>query len=204
MTKIILFLGIIAVILGLILSIWLLVFKGNNGLKINTNRAAVIKEVQSLNRLETASFTIEKIIDAGTTDSNAFNNFFFGDKILLIANGKVIAGFDLSQIKESDIQVNGTDLKIKLPPPQILVVTLDNSQTRVYDRQKGILNQGETNLESEARKVAETSIKQAACNGGILQQASDNGRKQLAALFYGLGFITVNIEIPSASCQNKP
>lgn len=201
MTKVVLMLASIAVILGLLLFAWLFVFKGDNNLKINISRAAVIKEVQSLNRLETASFTVEKIIDAGTTDSNVFSNFFFGDKILLIASGKVIAGFDLSKIKESDIEVNDSNLKIKLPPPQILVATLDNSQTRVYDRQKGILNPGETNLESEARIAAEASIKDAACQGGILQQASDNGRKQLSALFYALGFVTVNIEIPSASCS---
>lgn len=200
MTKVILLLASIAVILGLVLFAWLFVFKGGSSSKINTSRAAVIKEIQSLNRLETASYTIEKIIDAGTTDSNALSNFFFGDKILLIAHGKVIAGFDLSKIDEKDITINGQDLKIKLPPPQVLVATLDNSQTRVYDRQKGILNQGETNLESEARKAAEASIREAACQGGILQQASDNGRKQLSALFYALGFTTVNIEIPSASC----
>ena len=36
-----------------------------NELFNNTNRTAVIKEIRKLNRLETASFTIETIIDAG-------------------------------------------------------------------------------------------------------------------------------------------
>src|SRR5437868_6321278 len=61
----------------------------------NTSGTAVVKEMRQLSRLETATFTIEKIIDAGTNGS-AINKFLFGDRILLIANGQVIAGFDLS------------------------------------------------------------------------------------------------------------
>ena len=76
---------------------WFSVFKDSSGIKLNTDRAAVIKEMRSLQRLETASFTIEKIIDGGTS-GNVFQQFLFGDKILLIAHGQVIAGFDLSQI----------------------------------------------------------------------------------------------------------
>lgn len=167
---------------------------------VNTNRAAVIKEMRSLQRIETASFTIEKIIDAGTTEKNVFKQFLFGDKILLIAHGQAIAGFDLSQISENDIEVKGTSLKVTLPPPQILITALDNTQTRVYDKQKGILNPGEKNLESEARQAAEKSIHDAACQGGILQQASDNAKKQLTILFEALGFSTVSIEIPPGSC----
>ena len=153
-----------------------------------------------MQRLETASFTIEKIIDGGTTGSNVFQQFLFGDKILLIAYGQVIAGFDLSQITDKDIEVNGKNLKITLPKPQILVTTLDNTQTRVYDRQKGILSSGNKDLESEARQSAETSIKDAACQGDILKQAADNVRKQLITLFSTLGFSTVTIEIPNGSC----
>lgn len=89
---------------------------------------------------------------------------------------------------------------MSLPPPQILVTSLDNSQTRVYDRQRGILNSGQKDLESVARTAAEKSIRDAACKGGILQQATDNGRKQITALLYGFGFTTVTLEIPAGAC----
>ena len=156
--------------------------------------------MRDMQRLETASFTVEKIIDGGTTESNVLQQFLFGDKILLIARGQVIAGFDLSQISDKDIEVTGKNLRITLPEPQILVTTLDNTQTRVYDRQKGILSPGNKDLEPEARQAAEASIKDAACKGGILKQAADNGRKQLTALFSALGFSTVTIEIPDGAC----
>lgn len=189
-------------LVGLVfLAIWFLIFKESTGSLINTDRASVIKEMRALQRLETASFTIEKIIDGGTTGNNIFQQFLFGDKILLIAHGQVIAGFDLSQISDSDIEVNGTSLSITLPKPQILVSTLDNTQTKVYDRQKGLLNPGEKDLESRARQAAEESIRKAACDGGILTQASDNARKQLTSLFAALGFTQISVDIPQGECK---
>ena len=165
-----------------------------------TNRAAVIKQIQSLSRLETASYTIEKIIDKGSSGGNAIQRLLFGDKILLIAHGQANAGFDLELVSEKDIFVDGKNLRVKLPKPQILTVTLDNTKTRVYDRQRGILTTNEKDLETQARIEAEKSIRDAACQGNILQQAADNARKQLTATFYSLGFETVTIEIPSSTC----
>lgn len=188
----------ILIIAGLL--VWSLVKQYLSTNQINITRAAVIKQIQSLQRLETASFTIEKIINEGTTGENVFQRLLFGDKILLIAHGQAIAGFDLSLVSDKDIQVDGKNLRIILPKPQLLTVVLDNTQTRVYDRQRGILSTDGNDLETKARIAAEKSIREAACQGNILQQASDNARKQLTATFYSLGFETVTIEIPSAAC----
>ncbi len=167
--------------------------------QINVSRAAVIKEMRSLNRLETASFTIEKIIDAQTT-GNVFQQVLFGDKILLIAHGEVIAGIDLAQLKDEDMQVDGTRIKINLPAPQVIVTRLDSTQTRVYDRQQGLLARGQKDFESEVRQAAEESIRQAACDGDILEQARENGRKQLTALLSAFGFTEITLNIPEGKC----
>jgi hypothetical protein len=178
---------------------WFFLFKNQPGTNINTSRVAVIKEIRNLQRLETASFTIEKIIDGGTS-GNVFQQLLFGDRILLIAHGQVIAGFDLSQISEKDVVISDKSLRLTLPKPQVLVTTLDNTQTRVYDRTRGILNPGDKDLESKAREAAQNSITDAACKGDILKQASDNARKQLTALLSALGFTQITIDIPESSC----
>lgn len=167
--------------------------------QVNMSSQTVIKQIRSLNRLETSAYTIEKIIDVGTSGGR-LRQFLVGDRILLIAHGSVIAGFDLSKLNEQDIEINGEELKLQLPPPEILVTRLDSEQTRVYDRQQGLLTKGDPNLESEARKEAEKVIRDAACNGGILDEASENARNQLITLFNGLGFTSVEIEIPEGKC----
>ncbi|MCC7470008.1 MAG: DUF4230 domain-containing protein [Bacteroidetes bacterium] len=169
--------------------------------RVNISRTAVITELRDLNRLETAAFTIEKVIDAQNATSSRIEEFLFGDKLLLIAHGEVIAGIDLSQMEESGIQINEKSITLTLPPAQILVTSLDNTQTKVYDRRTGILAKGDKDLEGEARKAAEQSIRVAACEGGILDQASENARKQLTALFRTLSFENISIVIPTSACN---
>jgi hypothetical protein len=170
------------------------------GTTINLNQASVVKQIQSLNRLETASFTIEKIIEAGT-EGNAFQNILYGDKILLIAHATVIAGFDLSKLEQKNVSISNNILTLTLPAPEILSSSLDNEQTRVYDRKRGLLTKGDPNLESQARFAAEQSIREAACSEGILGVASTNADKQLRSMFLSFGFTEVNIIVPTATCQ---
>jgi len=197
-TKIKLIAILLVAIVGLIL-VYTLTTRFQSKYNVNLSSQTVIKQITTLDKLETTQYTIEKVIDVGT-NGNKFSQILFGDRILLIAHGDVIAGFDLSKINQDNIEVTGTQLKVRLPAPQILVSKLDNEQTRVYDRTQGLLTKGDSQLESEARKDAEGVIKNAACQGGILQEASKNVRTQLTALFKGLGFETVIIEIPDGSC----
>lgn len=166
---------------------------------VDLSRPAVIKEIQSLGNMETASYSIEKIIEAGQQGS-PLQDLLYGDRILLIANGKVVAGVDLTQVSEKDVVVRGNRLTVSLPAPVILSSTLDNSKTKVYDRTQGYLSRGNKDLETEARKSAETSITQAACEAGILTEARDNAVKRVRQLFQFVGFSTVEVNIPQGSC----
>lgn len=172
----------------------------NPGYTFTMSSETVVKEMKSLNRLETASFTIEKVIDAGTAGSS-IQQFFYGDKILFIAHGQVIAGFNLSEITNDDVKVNGSSLTLTLPAPRILITSLDNDQSRVYDRKLGLLTKGDPNLETKARSEAEKAITQAACEGKILDEAAKNARSQLTTLFKAFKFTSVQINIPQGSCK---
>ncbi len=168
--------------------------------RIRLDQAAVITKVQALSKLETSSFTIEKIIEAGV-QGNTFQNILYGDKILLIAHATVVAGFDLSKIDMTLVKIQGEKLEITLPAPEILYSKLDNDQTRVYDRKLGLLTKGDAGLESKARTAAEQSIRQAACEGGILAAAAENGRKQLQTMFATGGFSEVIVLTPVGECR---
>ena len=61
----------------------------------------IIHQVRNLSRLETASYTIEKVITAESGQS-AFA-FLFGDRLILVAHGQVIAGVDLAKMGEDDV-----------------------------------------------------------------------------------------------------
>lgn len=190
--------GITLVIIVLLITLFFKNPFGIPGISIDTSRTSVVKEIQELNRLETASFTIEKIIEGGQ-QGNIFQNLLFGDRILLIAHGKVIAGVDMSNITEEDVNFSGQTLEINLPAPEIFSSTLDNEKTSVYDRQQGLLG-GNDDLESEARRAAESSIRDAACEAGILDEARENATRDVTQLFEFAGFSDVKVTIPEGSC----
>jgi hypothetical protein len=146
----------------------------------------IIHEVRSLARLETIQYTMEKVITAQTGQNEL--GFLFGDKLIFVGHGKVIAGVDLSKIRPEDMRVQGQVLYVRLPPAEIFSASLDNNKSYVYDRETGVLTKGDANLETSARSAAETEIRKSAMEDGILAQAQQNAESYLSRLFRGLGY----------------
>ncbi len=149
----------------------------------------IIHDVRSLARLETIQYTVEKVISA-ETNQNAFG-FLFGDKLLFVAHGVVIAGVDLSKMQPEDIEIKNNVLYVQLPPAEIFVSTLDNEKSYVYNRETGLLTRGEKDLETSARQAAEQEILKAAVNDGILNTAQANAENFLSRMLRDLGYSEV-------------
>ncbi len=146
----------------------------------------IIRQVRDLSRLETASYTIEKVITAESGQETF--PLLFGDRLILVARGQVIAGVDLAQMEEGDILVtdDGTAI-VKLPPSEVLVVTLDNQKSYVIDRDTGLIGLNPA-LETEARRAAEEEILNAALEDGVLETAQRNAEMYVRQLILALGF----------------
>lgn len=148
-----------------------------------------INEIRALARLETIQYSVEKVITAEVGQGTF--GFAFGDKLLFVAHGIVIAGIDMEKLQPSDMTFDGTVLYVNLPPAEIFIATLDNEKSYVYDRETGLLTQGQVDLETLARQTAEDEIRKAALEDGILEQAQRNGEAYLIKFFNALGFKTV-------------
>lgn len=146
----------------------------------------VIREVHSLARLETIQYSVEKVITAETGQNELAA--LFGDKLIFVAHGTVIAGVDLQKITEQDLTMQGNTLLARLPDPEVFVATLDNDKSYVYDRQTGLFTKGDTNLEKTARQAAEDEIRKAALVDGILDQARQNAETFLGGFLRSLGY----------------
>ncbi len=149
----------------------------------------IIRQVQSLARLETIQYTVEKVITAEV--NQGVLGPLFGDKLLLVAHGNVIAGIDLNKIKSTDLWLEGDILKVRLPAAEVFSATLDNQQSYIYDRTTGLLTKGDPGLETAARQVAEQEILKAAETDGILALAQQNAEAYLERLFNTLGYLKV-------------
>ncbi len=162
-------------------------------LRIDTSQPTVVARIQRLERLETVSYTMDKVVE-GDREGRVLPEFLTGDRILLIAHGHAIAGVDLAQLRPRDLQISGGVVHVHLPPAQIFTVALDNEKTRVYSRETGILVPVDPNLESEVRAKAEQDLRQSALDAGILSTAHQNTCTALRSLLLGLGFEQVNCD----------
>jgi hypothetical protein len=150
----------------------------------------IVREVRALARLETIKYSVEKVITA-ETGQGAFG-FLFGDRLLFVAHGYVIAGMDMSKLGPKDVSFDREGrVYLNLPDPEVFVATLDNDKSYVYDRETGLLTRGEITLEATARQVAEEEILGAALEDGILEQAQTNGENYLYRFLRSLGFVDV-------------
>ena len=148
--------------------------------------ATYITQVQQLARLETIQYSVEKVITAEIGQGTF--GFLFGDKLLFVAHGTVIAGIDMGKMQPSDLQLQGNQLHVKLPASEVFIATLDNDKSYVYDRQTGALTRGDQALETQARQAAEGEIRKAAIDDGILEQADKNAVAFLTRFFAALGY----------------
>lgn len=162
-------------------------------LSLNVSQPTVLDRIQRLERLETVTYTMDKVVE-GERTSSVLPDFLVGDKLLLSVHGQAIAGVDLSQLKSSDVTVTGKSVHVRLPPAQIFVSALDNGKTRVYSRSTGLFVPADPDLESEVRSKAEQELRNSSLSAGILETAHKNAASTLTTLLLSLGFDQVQVD----------
>jgi len=145
-----------------------------------------ITEIRALARLETIQYSIEKVI-TGEMGGGTFGSLF-GDKILFVGHGTVIAGIDMEKMQPENMRYENGVLTVRLPPAEVFIASLNNDKSYVYDRQTGLLTKPDPNLETLVRQRAEEEILKAALEDGILEQAQTNAEAYLFKFFTALGF----------------
>jgi Protein of unknown function (DUF4230) len=162
-------------------------------LSYDVSQPTVVSRIQRLERLETVTYSMDKIVEGDRT-SSILPDFLVGDKLMLLVHGQAIAGVDLSQLKPSDVTVNGKSVTVHLPPAQIFVTALDDSKTRVFSRDTGWFVQADPNLESQVREKAQQELNSSALAAGILQTAHNNAVATISRLLLGFGFTQVHVD----------
>jgi uncharacterized protein DUF4230 len=162
-------------------------------LTIDVSQPTVVDRIQRLQRLETVVYTMDKIV-AGAKENSVLPNFLAGDRLLMLVHGEVVAGIDFSNLKPGDVRVDGKQVHLRLPPPQIFSTRIDSGKTRVYSRQTGFLVPTDPNLETQVRQEAERQLQEAAMADGILRTAQQNAASTIMSLLQGLGFEKVDFD----------
>ena len=155
--------------------------------------ATVVKQINDLSRLETASYEMEKVITADS-EQDGLLGMLLGESMVFVAYGKVYAGVDFSKMTAADLVVVDPDtVMVHLPGAEIFadIPVLDNERSYVADRDTGLLTRADPELETKVRQAGESSIREAAQSSDILTRANTNAQTYMNNFLAGLGFTEV-------------
>lgn len=151
----------------------------------------IVTEIQDLARLETASYSFEKVIRAERGEQD-FLWGALGETLIFVAHGEVVAGVDLSKMQTDDLQVVDPEtVMIHLPEAEIFHVVPDEERSYVADRDTGLLVGADPQLESLVRRQAVAELRAAAEESDILARANQNAEVYMSNFLRGLGFTNV-------------
>jgi len=150
--------------------------------------ATVVRQIQTLSQWVTVQYVVEKVVVLEDVR-------WYGDnRVLLVAHGIVKAGIDLSKVKASSIRITDQKITLILPPAAVTDTYLDDRHTQVIERTTGLLRTFDKDLEQTARRQAVDTLTRAAYDDGIIKEAEDRAKAQLALFLYQLGFTSVEFK----------
>lgn len=168
---------------------------GHGGAARTYDTPVLLQQVQTLSDLVTVKYVVQKVEIWEDPPTGLIGPFVQGDnRILLLAQGVVKAGVDLGKLRPEDLKMQGRTIWIRLPPARITDAYLDDNETKVIERTTGFLRKFDKDLEQNVRRTAVQDMRSSAGRGGILRDADERARTQLATFLTLMGFEKVEFE----------
>ena len=178
---------------------WLITLQATHRQDLPPESGPVVLAMQRIGELHTASFMMKDVIrQESQSEPEGWAQHLPGaqelvhwsthNQAIVVAEGKVEAGIDLSHLSEQDVsRVQHSDgktvLRIHLPAIKIYPPTV---QLRVQDAQSGLLWKDQ-NIVPKAQETAAQGFRKAAEQSGIQAQAQANAIQTLKAMQKSMG-----------------
>ena len=173
------------------------------------SQPVLLKSLQDLSDYHAATANMQVVVDV-EQDAKLLPSFIKGERTLFVAAGNVDAAVDFRALaKDPDavkVSKDRRSVELTLPAPRLLKPQLDPDRSRVYDRDRGVLDRVEDALsdrpgdEQPLYQLAEDKLAAAAAaDPKLLQTAERNTRSMLEGLLRGLGFENIKINFKAQS-----
>jgi len=173
------------------------------------SQPVLLKSLENLSDYHAATANMQVVVDV-EQDARLLPSFIKGERTLFVAAGTVDAAVDFRGLSRDPdavkVSSDRRSVKLTLPAPKLLEPRLDPDRTRVYDRDRGVLDRVEDALsdrpgdEQPLYQLADKKLAAAAAEDPkLLQTAERNTRSMLEGLLRGLGFEKVEIEFRAPS-----
>ncbi|SFF11492.1 DUF4230 domain-containing protein [Thermoflexibacter ruber] len=165
------------------------------------NFATVVEKVEAMGKMQLVRYQIS---DAVEYVKPSGSRFVPDAKAMLIVAGEAIGCVDLAKVKPTDLVATDSLVTLTIPQPELCVFKVDHQKSRVYDTKFTRIT-GETKIIDDAFKKAETQIKNAALENGILEETKKNAQLILKPMLEQLTGKKVNLvfELPQENIEKK-
>src|SRR5271155_4594007 len=174
---------LVVLVLGLLLFTRLGSLLGIRPLTLDSD--SVVMQVKKLDQLVTVKYSIQRVVGLKEEHQPLGE-----ESILLMVEGQVLAGVDLSSLTSEDIRIaGGHHASVTVPRAKILHVFLDEHKVKVWDRRITWWTPWiapDPELEHRARLAALDDVKAAAIEMGILGEAERNAQTAIQAFLQTL------------------
>jgi len=170
---------------------------------VDRSQPALLKSLANLSEYRAATANLQVVVDV-EEDTDLIPSFIKGERTLFVAAGSVDAAVDFAGLSRDSRAVQVSDDRrsatITLPPPALSEPRIEPDRTRVYDRDRGILDRVEDAFsdrpgdEQPLYRLAEDKLAEAAAAEPQLRRnAERNTRAMLQGMLRGLGFERVEV-----------
>ena len=171
---------------------------------VDRSGPVLLKSLEDLSEYRAASANLQVIVDV-ESDTELIPSFIKGERTLFVAAGSVDAAVDFRGLGKDRRAVRVSDdrtaVAITLPAAHLTGARLDQSRSRVYDRDRGALDRIEEALsddggadQQELYVLAERKLAEAArADPQILRTAEANTKQMLSGMLRALGFERITI-----------
>jgi hypothetical protein len=168
---------------------------------VDRSTPPLLLALEDLSEYHAATADLQVVIDR-EVDTRWVPSVISGERVSFLATGSADAYVDFEGLAGDAVTLSpdGTSATIVLPAPQLAEVRIDPENSRVLDRDRGLVDRlgdafGDNPVEdSELYALAERRLAAAAAESDVLERAEDNTRSMLTTLAGSLGVDDVTIE----------
>lgn len=160
--------------------------------KTGYDSSTVLTQIEKLQELSLVKYNYTGVIGYKDTLKVMNMNVPFTEKYFLIKyNGYIKAGIDL---KKSNVQVNGKEVVVYVPKPQIFDAVIDEKSLQIYDQSTNLFNPVSINDYRNAIVKEKNMMIRSAVKQGVLNEARKNAQTLLIGILKEMKFTKIEIK----------
>ncbi len=167
---------------------------------VDHSTTPLLLSLQDLHEYHAATGTFQVVVDQ-EVDTRYVPSVISGERVQLLATGTADAYVDFAALDAGGVRLSpdGTTATIELPAPRLDEVRIDPEESRVLDRDRGLIERigdagGDDPVDDSALyALAEDRLAAAAAGSDLRERAETNTRAMLTGLAESLGVEEVEV-----------